>query len=104
MAAAKVSHRSKIHRPASDMLAKKVHGAKKLAKKGTIGATRFKNIPVHDETYAKLSLYRIGSLSFNDVMIALMSKLTPDEFHKEYVEWQTRVIANMDKSGDFESL
>lgn len=104
MAAAKVVPRGKRHRSASAVLAKKMQSSKKAHKEGPGRISRFKNIPVHSETYAKLSLYRIGSLSFNDVMIALMSKLSPEEFHKEYVEWQTRVIANMDKSGDFESL
>lgn len=104
MAAAKVVNRTKSHRPASATLAKKIQSSKKARTEETGRVPRFKNIPVHSETYARLSLYRIGSLSFNDVMIALMSKMSPEEFHKEYVAWQTLVIANMDKSGDFESL
>jgi hypothetical protein len=102
MAAAKVIPRAKAHRPAS--VPKKPRASKKMRKVEPSQGPRFKNIPVHSDTYAKLSLYRIGSLSFNDVMLALMSKLSPEEFHREYVEWQTRVIANMDKSGDFETL
>lgn len=64
----------------------------------------FKSVPVHERTYARLSLYRVGGMSFDDVLTRLMENQSQESFHKEYVAWQRRVLANMDGSGDFETI
>lgn len=67
-------------------------------------ATDRKNIQVDGETYEALKSYKVGGLTFNDVIRRLMENQDPEEFHEEYRAWQKRLLANIRKSGEFKPL
>lgn len=63
-----------------------------------------KTVQLDDETYAALRSYKVGGLTFADVIRRLMEKQDPQAFHREYLAWQKRVVKSMRKSGDFKTL
>lgn len=63
-----------------------------------------KTVQLDDETYEALKSYKVGGLTFADVIRRLMDEKGPEEFHREYRAWQKRVLKNMKKSGDFKPL
>lgn len=63
-----------------------------------------KTIQLRDDTYARLRLYKVGGLTFDEVIQGLMSKTVLADFHEEYRAWQERVLANIEKSGKFTEL
>lgn len=63
-----------------------------------------KTVQLDEETYEALKSYKIGGLTFAEVIRRLMDEKDPEQFHREYRAWQKRVLANMRKSGHFERL
>ncbi|HLF06190.1 MAG TPA: antitoxin VapB family protein [Thermoplasmata archaeon] len=63
-----------------------------------------KTIQLQEETYEDLKAYKVGGLTFDDVVKQLMENFDVERFHKEYRAWQRRVVANMKKSGQFRKL
>lgn len=63
-----------------------------------------KTIQVDETTYEALRTYKVGGLTFDDVIRRLMEKQDPASFQEEYQAWQRRVLENMKRSGDFERL
>lgn len=68
------------------------------------GYSMSKTIQVDDDTYEALKTYKIGGLTFDDVIRRLMRDQDPEAFQEEYRLWQRRVLENMRESGDFEPL
>jgi len=63
-----------------------------------------KTIQLKEATYEQLQGYKVGGLTFDDIIRRLMERLDAGEFQREYREWQKRVVANMRRSGDFREL
>lgn len=63
-----------------------------------------KTIQVDDATYEALQTYKLGGMTFDDVIRRLMEHQDPEEFQQEYRAWQERVLERMRESGDFEPL
>ena len=63
-----------------------------------------KTVQLDDSTYEALKEYKIGGLTFAQVIRRLMVKQDAEAFHREYRAWQRRVVANMKTSGDFKKL
>lgn len=63
-----------------------------------------KTVVLHPATYEALKTYKVGGLTFDDVIRLLMEKQDVEAFHREYRAWQRRVVANMMRSGDVEPL
>ena len=63
-----------------------------------------RSIQVDDGTYEALKMYKVGGLTFAQVIRRLMEKQDAEAFHRDYRAWQKRVLANMRKSGGFKPL
>lgn len=63
-----------------------------------------KTVQLKDETYEALKTYKVGGLTFDDVVRRLMRDQDPEAFHEAYRAWQERVLENMERSGDFQEL
>ena len=63
-----------------------------------------KTVQLDDETYEALKSYKVGGLTFDQVIRRLMEKEDPEEFQREYRAWQKRLLSNMKKSGDFKPI
>ena len=63
-----------------------------------------KTVQLDEETYEALKSYKIGGLTFAEVIRRLMEEKDAETFHREYRAWQKRVLKNMRKSGDFKPL
>lgn len=63
-----------------------------------------KTIQVDDTTYEALRTYKVGGLTFDDVIRRLMEHQDPESFQQEYRAWQERVLENVKESDDFERL
>lgn len=63
-----------------------------------------KTIQLRDETYSDLKVYKVGGLTFDEVIRRLMEKQAAEDFHEEYRKRQRKVLANMKKSGHFKPL
>jgi predicted CopG family antitoxin len=63
-----------------------------------------RTIQVDDATYESLKAYKVGGLTFAQVLQRLMEHQDPAEFHREYLAWQRRVVANLKRSGKVHPL
>lgn len=63
-----------------------------------------KTIQLRDETYARLRAYKVGGMTFDDVIRRLMEEKAADAFHAEYREWQTRVLRAAERSPDWDEV
>ncbi len=63
-----------------------------------------KTIQVDDATYQALRSYKVGGMTFADVIRRLMEHEDPDKFHTEYRAWQNRVLQHMRRSDEYEHL
>lgn len=63
-----------------------------------------KTVQLDEATYEALKSYKVGGLTFAQVIRRLMENQDPEAFHREYRAWQKRVLKNMKKSGDFKPL
>lgn len=63
-----------------------------------------KTVQLDEATYEALKSYKVGGLTFDQVIRRLMEKQDPGAFQREYRAWQKRLLANMRKSGDFKPL
>ncbi|HWH09234.1 MAG TPA: hypothetical protein VNX21_08540 [Candidatus Thermoplasmatota archaeon] len=63
-----------------------------------------KTVQLDEATYEALKSYKVGGLTFAQVIRRLMENQDPEDFHREYRAWQKRVLKNMKKSGDFKPL
>lgn len=61
-----------------------------------------KTVQLDEDTYEALRSYKVGGMTFDEVIRRLMAKQDVEAFHREYREWQRRVLRNMKASGDFE--
>lgn len=57
-----------------------------------------RTIQLDDATYEALKAYKVGGLTFGQVLQRLMENRDPAEFHREYLAWQRRVVANLKRS------
>ena len=60
----------------------------------------YKTINVTPETYEKLTIYKHGNMSFDDVLNKLMDMVGDEEFYK-YVLQEHRRRMKMVKSGEY---
>ena len=63
-----------------------------------------KTVQLDEATYEALKSYKVGGLTFDQVIRRLMENQDPEAFHQEYRAWQKRVLKNMKKSGEFKPL
>lgn len=55
-------------------------------------------IQLSPETREQLKEYKIGGMSYEDVVKLFMEILKPEEFHKAYRKWQTGVAKEIRSS------
>ncbi|MBW3582742.1 MAG: antitoxin VapB family protein [Euryarchaeota archaeon] len=63
-----------------------------------------RTIQLKDDTYARLRMYKVGGMTFDEVVRRLMENSAVERFHEDYREWQRRVLKNMERSGEFTEL
>jgi predicted CopG family antitoxin len=63
-----------------------------------------KTVQLREDTYAALKTYKVGGMTFDDVIRRLMEEKDPEAFHEEYRAWQKGVVARMRASGEFKPL
>ena len=63
-----------------------------------------KTIQLNESTYAELKGYKVGGLTFDDVILRLMEEFDVARFHREYREWQKRVVGNIKRSNSFKKV
>jgi len=55
-------------------------------------------IQVSQETRERMKEYKIGGMSYEDVLKLFMEILGPEEFHAAYRKWQSGVAGEIRKS------
>jgi len=64
----------------------------------------YKTINVRPETYQRLTLYKVGQKSFDQVISDFMAEVEPDEFYRKLLKIHRQRIAEMKREGGGISL
>ena len=63
-----------------------------------------RTIQLDDATYEALRSFKIGGMTFADVIRRLMERQDPEAFHAEYRAWQERVLERIRSSDEARPL
>lgn len=62
------------------------------------------SIQVSRETRERLAEYKVGGMSYEDVLEVLMGLVEPEEFHERYRDWQEQVASDIRNSSKWDRL
>jgi len=63
----------------------------------------YKTINLDPETYERLQAYKIGQMTFNDVIDNFIETMDPMEMYQDFLEEHYRRLARM-KAGEYDTL
>lgn len=62
------------------------------------------SIQISEETRERLAAYKVGGMSYEDVLEVLMGLVEPEEFRQHYEDWQAQVASDIRNSSKWEPL
>lgn len=62
------------------------------------------SIQVSEETRDRLARYKVGGMSYEDVLEVFMNLVEPEEFHEHYEDWQAEVARQIRRSEKWQPL